>query len=106
MTGWPPLRVYVLFCRANWTVWGIRSAIRPASFLEPVAKFREYLPRLPFERKTRSPTLDVAIWGDGVMEIDQCSDGGRPNPVEGTNSRNFLSRHHAVGRSKFSELTW
>ena len=31
------------------------------------------------------------ILGDGVIEIDQCSDGIRPNPAQGFNSRNFAS---------------
>jgi hypothetical protein len=48
-----------------------------------VAKFREYLPAF---------RVDIAVWGDGVMAIYNCSDGGDPNPVGGSNSRNFTLR--------------
>jgi len=43
----PPLMIVRPFLQKGIGL-GIRSAIRPASFCEmPVAKFREYLPRLP-----------------------------------------------------------
>jgi hypothetical protein len=35
--------------------------------------------------------VDVAILGEGVMEIDHSTHGSRPNPAQGSNSRNFAS---------------
>ena len=92
MSGLASAEIVRHLMQSDLNPWEFPNAVRPASFwTTPVAKFREYLPRPPCERKTKSPTylVDIAVWGDGVMEIDRCSDGGRPNPVEGSNSRNF-----------------